>query len=137
MIRRVADEVVIPVHLVHRDRGERAGGLAGVVRAGMAVARCRHVCVIDCAEHAPEEIPALVAAAASNGADLVVGGSSSRLFLVRRGSVDLEGLRARGSRLVRELIRRSPDLRVAQVSAPVKRTTRVPRSAWRAAAARS
>lgn len=135
VIRRVAEQVVIPVHLVHRRPWERSGGLASVVRAGIGAARCRHVCVIDCTEHAPEEIPALVEAAVRTRADLVVGGATSRFFLVRRSAVDVDRLRGRSSRVVREMVRRTPGLRVAEVSAarsgPAHRSAVVSRPVWR------
>lgn len=60
------------VGLVHRQGGERAGGLSTAVVVGIRRTRGEYVCVMDAdLQHAPEEIPGMLAAAL-HGADVVV-----------------------------------------------------------------
>src|SRR5439155_2022413 len=59
--------------VIHRDPGERSGGLGGAVVAGMRAARGEWVCVMDAdLQHPPEVIPRLLDRADGGGADLVV-----------------------------------------------------------------
>jgi dolichol-phosphate mannosyltransferase len=60
------------VRLLHRPRGERAGGLSTAVADGLRLAVGTYACVMDAdLQHPPELIPQLLSAA-ENGADLVV-----------------------------------------------------------------
>ncbi len=72
------------VRLLHRT--ENAGGLAGAVVAGFALARGDYICVLDGdLQHPPARIPALLAEAERTGADVVIasryrpGGSAGGL----------------------------------------------------------
>ncbi len=72
------------IRLLHRT--ENAGGLAGAVVAGFALARGDYVCVLDGdLQHPPARIPALLAEAERTGADIVIasryrpGGSAGGL----------------------------------------------------------
>jgi dolichol-phosphate mannosyltransferase len=59
--------------VVHREPGDRKGGLGGAVVEGLKVARGEWVCVMDAdLQHPPEVIDSLVARARETGADLVV-----------------------------------------------------------------
>ena len=96
-VAAAARAAAVPVRLVHRARGKRAGGLGGAVREGLAAAAARWTVVMDGdLQHPPERVPGLIAAA-ERGADLVVatryagagsaGGLSSRLRgLASRGA---------------------------------------------------
>ena len=65
---------LLDVRLVHRPRCERTGGLGGAVLRGLEHADSTWVCVMDGdLQHPPERVPALLQAAESRGADLVVG----------------------------------------------------------------
>jgi dolichol-phosphate mannosyltransferase len=65
-------KTVVPVRLLHRDLGERPGGLGGAVQAGMATVTAPWTVVMDGdLQHPPERVAGLVAAA-SDGADLIV-----------------------------------------------------------------
>jgi dolichol-phosphate mannosyltransferase len=62
------------VRLIHRPEGERVGGLAGAVAAGIDAAAGDSVCVIDAdLQHPPGVVPLLIAEAERSGADVVVG----------------------------------------------------------------
>jgi glycosyltransferase involved in cell wall biosynthesis len=74
------------VSVVHRERGERAGGLSTAVLRGIAAATGRYVCIMDGdLQHPPETIPALLDRAQTTDADIVIasrnvaGGSSQGL----------------------------------------------------------
>jgi dolichol-phosphate mannosyltransferase len=93
-----AGAAAVPVRLLHRARAERAGGLGGAVREGLAASAARWTVVMDGdLRHPPQRVPDLIAAA-ERGADLVVatryagegsaGGLSSRF----------RGLASRGAR---------------------------------------
>jgi putative flippase GtrA len=59
VIRDIDDE---RVRLLHRARGERAGGLGGAVAAGIGAARTPWVIVMDGdLQHPPETLPAMIA----------------------------------------------------------------------------
>jgi hypothetical protein len=62
------------ITLLHREPGQRTGGLGGAVVAGLRVARGRFVCVIDGdMQHPPETVPMLLERAnAADHPDLVV-----------------------------------------------------------------
>jgi dolichol-phosphate mannosyltransferase len=61
------------VALIARHSEQRWGGLAGAVVDGLRVTRSRWACVMDAdLQHPPEVIPALIAQAEAQGADLVV-----------------------------------------------------------------
>lgn len=70
-VLEVAASAPVPVHLLHRTRDERTGGLAGAVTAGLARARGAVVVVMDGdLQHPPELVPLLRRRAEE--ADLVV-----------------------------------------------------------------
>src|SRR5438445_12336199 len=84
----------LPTRLVRRERGQRAGGLAGAVVAGLRVARGRWVCVMDGdLQHPPAVVPRLLQTAQDQGASLVV---ASRYC----GDGDSSGLSSRGRRVI-------------------------------------
>ena len=64
----------LTVDLLHRSGAQRTGGLGGAVLAGLAQAETPWVCVMDGdLQHPPECVPALLEAAETQQADLVVG----------------------------------------------------------------
>lgn len=72
LVRADGDEAC-KLWLLHRPPGEREGGLGGAVVAGLRQARGEWVCVIDGdLQHPPEIVPALLAKARADRADLVV-----------------------------------------------------------------
>ena len=78
----------LEVALIHRQHGERDGGLGGAVVAGIAAARAPWVCVMDAdLQHPPAAIAELRARAESERSDLVV---ASRF----RGGNSIAGLSA-------------------------------------------
>jgi putative flippase GtrA len=87
----MVDRSILPVALVARPRGDRAGGLGGAVKAGFEVASGRWICVMDGdLQHPPEMIAVLLAKAEAEGADLVLasrfarGGGAEGLGRARR-----------------------------------------------------
>ena len=59
-IARVAAHADLPVRMIHRDAGERVGGLAGAVTAGISASDSDFVVVMDGdLQHPPEMVPAL------------------------------------------------------------------------------
>jgi glycosyltransferase involved in cell wall biosynthesis len=61
------------IEVIHRDRGDRAGGLGGAVLAGLKRARAPWACVMDAdLQHPPELIAELLEQADSKHLDLVV-----------------------------------------------------------------
>jgi glycosyltransferase involved in cell wall biosynthesis len=71
---RAMDDALLRVRLLHRTGVSRTGGLGGAVLAGLARTSTPWVCVMDGdLQHPPERVPALLEAARSQGADLVVG----------------------------------------------------------------
>ena len=63
----------LPIRLHHRAAHERTGGLGGAVKVGFETAQGRFVAVMDAdLQHPPAVLP-LMLAAATGGADLVVG----------------------------------------------------------------
>jgi dolichol-phosphate mannosyltransferase len=91
-VRSAARRISQEVRLLHRHPGERDGGLAGAVVAGMREARGRWVCVMDGdLQHPPELIPALVARAHDEPIDAVLA-----TRYAQQGNVGgLRGLRRR------------------------------------------
>jgi dolichol-phosphate mannosyltransferase len=80
----------LQIRLLHRTGAARTGGLGGAVLAGLARASTPWVCVMDGdLQHPPETVPALLEAAISRRADLVVasryvpGGRNEGLGAVR------------------------------------------------------
>lgn len=72
-IREAAPEYALPVRLIHRPVGDRAGGLATAVIAGMKVAKGTWAAVMDGdLQHPPEVVPKMLAAARQRSYDLVV-----------------------------------------------------------------
>lgn len=81
------------IHLLHREGGDRGGGLSTAVLCGIHAVRGEFLCVMDAdLQHPPEQIPAMVDAA-REGADVVV---ASRY--VRGGN--RKGLQGAGRHLV-------------------------------------
>jgi glycosyltransferase involved in cell wall biosynthesis len=81
---------LLDVRLHHRAAHERSGGLGGAVLSGLRDAETPWVCVMDGdLQHPPERVPALLHAAQSGQADLVVasryapGGRNEGLGAVR------------------------------------------------------
>jgi dolichol-phosphate mannosyltransferase len=71
VIRAVAAVSTIPVRLIHRD--EPVGGLSGAVREGLASSTAQWCVVMDGdLQHPPALIPALLATAVDEDADVVV-----------------------------------------------------------------
>jgi glycosyltransferase involved in cell wall biosynthesis len=61
------------VSLIHRQGGQRTGGLSGAVADGLRAVEAPWVCVLDAdLQHPPEVIPRLLAAARRQGVDLAV-----------------------------------------------------------------
>jgi glycosyltransferase involved in cell wall biosynthesis len=97
VIGRVSAETACRVEVLHRSERERAGGLAGAVRAGLAETRSEFVCVMDAdLQHPPELLPDLLGEARRSNADVVVAsrrraggavsGFSARRRALSRGS---------------------------------------------------
>jgi dolichol-phosphate mannosyltransferase len=73
VLRELAFSEYPQIHVIHRSRGERAGGLSGAVIAGFDGSRGEYVAVMDAdLQHPPELLTALVDKARERGADLVV-----------------------------------------------------------------
>lgn len=69
-----AADCPVPVHLVHRPRGARPGGLSGAVIEGLRQARGEWVLVMDGdLQHPPEAAGALARIAMRHSVDIVVG----------------------------------------------------------------
>jgi dolichol-phosphate mannosyltransferase len=70
-IRSIRDD--LPIHLMHRPPGERAGGLGGAVVAGFSQAAGNILAVMDSdLQHPPELVATLAAAVRLGMADIVV-----------------------------------------------------------------
>ncbi len=73
VVERHARRSSQPIRLHHRAAHERTGGLGGAVKVGFEAAQGRFVAVMDAdLQHPPATLP-LMLAAATDGADLVVG----------------------------------------------------------------
>ena len=73
VIAAVADAAPIPVLVLHRQPGERTGGLGGAVVAGLRLCEGRVAVVMDGdLQHPPETIPQLIAPIDGGEADVVV-----------------------------------------------------------------
>lgn len=86
VIRQVAADCPLPVRLLHRPPGQRTGGLAGAVVAGMRDTEAPWVLVMDGdLQHPPDAVPDLMDVAGDDDCDVVVasryrqGGSSGGL----------------------------------------------------------
>lgn len=72
-VREAASGSASPVHLLHRPRGGRTGGLSGAVTAGMTRVDSTWVCVMDGdLQHPPEVVERLMERAAAGDVDLVI-----------------------------------------------------------------
>jgi dolichol-phosphate mannosyltransferase len=72
VVAAAAKTSAVPVRLLHRDCGERLGGLGGAVQAGLAAVTAPWAVVMDGdLQHPPEQLPDLITAG-ERGADLVV-----------------------------------------------------------------
>jgi len=104
VITEVSAGSLMPVRMMHREPGDRIGGLSGAVVAGLAAADSPWVLVMDGdLQHPPEDVPRLMAAAFDGDADTVVasrycaggdsrGLSNSARRLVSTVSTRLAGL---------------------------------------------
>ncbi|KQC38788.1 glycosyltransferase family 2 protein [Frankia sp. ACN1ag] len=73
-IARVRPTVSLPVRVHHRAPRDRVGGLGGAVSEGFALCAAPYAVIIDGdLQHPPETIPALLAAALHDAADVVIG----------------------------------------------------------------
>jgi dolichol-phosphate mannosyltransferase len=73
-IARVRPTVSLPVRVHHRAPRDRVGGLGGAVSEGFALCAAPYAVIIDGdLQHPPETIPALLAAALPDAADVVIG----------------------------------------------------------------
>jgi dolichol-phosphate mannosyltransferase len=89
-------ETEFPVKLIHREAGQRAGGLTTAIVHGLRAARGVYVCVLDGdLQHPPEKLHAMLIEAQRTGADIVAasryrpGGSASGLPGVTRRIVSV------------------------------------------------
>jgi dolichol-phosphate mannosyltransferase len=123
----------LEVAIIHREPGERDGGLGGAVVAGIAAARAPWVCVMDAdLQHPPAVIAALRAQAAEQKSDLVV---ASRFL----GGHSIEGLSTARTLISRALVglaRVAFPFRLRSVSDPLTGFFLVRRSALDLAALR-
>jgi glycosyltransferase involved in cell wall biosynthesis len=72
-ITRIAATLRRPVRLLHREAGQRSGGLGSAVLAGLRACAGEWAVVMDGdLQHPPEVVPELVAAGRRAGADIVV-----------------------------------------------------------------
>jgi dolichol-phosphate mannosyltransferase len=73
VIASIAEKSRIPILVLHREPGERVGGLGGAVVAGLRLAEGRVAVVMDGdLQHPPETIPDLIRPIDRGDADLVV-----------------------------------------------------------------
>ena len=73
-VRRVSAALGLPVRLVHREPGQRTGGLGGAVAAGFAATPAEVLAVMDAdLQHPPEVLPELLRPLVSGVADLSLG----------------------------------------------------------------
>lgn len=89
-------ETEFPVKLIHRETGERAGGLTTAIVRGLREARGTYVCVLDGdLQHPPEKLREMLATAQRDAADVVVasryrvGGSAEGLPGIGRRLISL------------------------------------------------
>ncbi|WP_242424045.1 glycosyltransferase [Frankia sp. EI5c] len=74
VIAAVGETSRISVRLLHRGPLERVGGLGGAVREGIRMCASAHAVVMDGdLQHPPERVPALLATAREQAADVVIG----------------------------------------------------------------
>jgi glycosyltransferase involved in cell wall biosynthesis len=104
VVAAAAKNSVVPVRLLHRDCGERLGGLVGAVQEGLAAVTAPWTVVMDGdLQHPPEQLPDLITAG-ERGVDLVVAtryhadGSAAGL------SSRFRGLASRGASGVARLL---------------------------------
>jgi len=73
-VRRLAATNGHRISVLHREAGQRSGGLGGAVKTGFALASGRVIVVMDAdLQHPPEVVPALVAPVLDGRYDLVAG----------------------------------------------------------------
>jgi len=92
VIASIAEKSRIPVLVLHREPGERVGGLGGAVVAGLRLAEGRVAVVMDGdLQHPPETIPDLIRPIDRGDADLVVAsryrGNGEAVGLANRSRV--------------------------------------------------
>lgn len=87
-IRQVAPPATVGVRLLHRERGDRRGGLGGAVAAGLRCARAEWVVIMDGdLQHPPELARRLVDVGRSREVDIVI---ASR-YVAAEGPAGLDG----------------------------------------------
>jgi putative flippase GtrA len=92
-VEQAAERRELPVRLIHREPGERDGGLGGAVVRGLRAARGVWVCVMDAdLQHPPEVVTKLLQVAAQGDVDIVVAsrfaeGASTDEFGAGRSAV--------------------------------------------------
>lgn len=115
-VEEAAAGLDVPVHVHHREPGERGDGLGGAVAAGLARATCDWCVVMDAdLQHPPEIVPALVRRGAETGSELVVasrydGGGDAGSFSRGRAAMSTWA-----TRLTKSFFPR----RLAQISDPM------------------
>jgi dolichol-phosphate mannosyltransferase len=74
VIQQAAETARIPVRLLHREVGDRTGGLGGAVLAGIRASHSEWVAVMDGdLQHPPEMLSSLLDAGQRGGYDVVIG----------------------------------------------------------------
>ena len=117
IIAKAAGTTEIPVRLLHRESGQRTGGLSTAVVSGMRLARAPWALVMDAdLQHPPEVVPQLFATARRQRVDLVV---ASR-YAGHGTSTGLDGnTRRNNSRLATRVAKMAFPRRAARVSDPM------------------
>src|SRR5947209_1725846 len=116
-IERVAQDMRLPVRVLHRDPGQREGGLGTAVVSGMKVARSPWALVMDAdLQHPPEVVPQLYVTGRRQDVDLVV---ASR-YAGHGNSGGLDGAaRRNSSRFATRIAKLTFPRRASRVSDPM------------------
>jgi dolichol-phosphate mannosyltransferase len=155
-IREAGDLLGLELHLIHRQPGQRTGGLGGAVLRGFAAARGDWICVMDAdLQHPPKMIPRMLGRAQRKGLDLVAASRMGQedglvslgiarswisrvlawltrlafpyrlkavsdpltgFFVIRRSALQPEVLSPDGFKILLEILVRTPNLQVGEVS---------------------
>jgi dolichol-phosphate mannosyltransferase len=126
-IRLASVGTTVPIRVLHREPGDRAGGLGGAVVAGLRLARGRWALVMDGdLQHPPESAAALARTAMRQDVDIVVG--TRYAGAGTSGGLDGAG-RSITSSVATRLSKTLFPLRLATVSDPMSGLFAVRRSA--------
>jgi dolichol-phosphate mannosyltransferase len=126
-IRLASVGTTVPIRVLHREPGDRAGGLGGAVVAGLRLARGRWALVMDGdLQHPPESAAALARTAMRQDVDIVVG--TRYAGAGTSGGLDGAG-RSLTSSVATRLSKTLFPLRLATVSDPMSGLFAVRRSA--------